>query len=273
MDLIRDEGGNTMSDIFLPEEYNKVQEEDIMLEVNGAKKKNGFFAKLFSDLLRGIYIAILLVFAGVTAVLFIQNKGAAKENEKLVAEVQNMEESIIELEARLEAAEQNRYDRIETKTVQIMKELLAVSDLTTYTYEYKNETTESSTRMLPILGWDILGTTNSVTIDYSGIINVGYNMNNIGYELSTTENCIYVTLPEPEVLDNYIKFDDLSCTCNNNIFNPIQTGAVMEYFELIEAEELEKAEADDIYGKANEQLKSIITGYFGVFPDYEVKFN
>lgn len=261
-----------MNDKFLPELHNETETEEVVFENSGGKKKQGIFSKLVKDLLRGIYIAILLVFAGIATLLFVQNKKADRENEKLVEQVYEMEESIIELESKLDAAEANRYDRLETKTVQIMKELLAVSDLTTYTYEYINETTESSTRVFPIFGWDILGTTNSVTIEYAGIINVGYNMKNIKYELSPTEKSIYVTLPEPEVLDNYIKFDDLSCTCDNNILNPIQTDAVMEYFEVIEAEELKKAEADGIYEKADEQLKSIITGYFGVFPDYEVKF-
>ena len=58
----------------------------------------------------------------ITAVFFVQSKRVAKENEKLATQVQEMEESIIELESKLEAAEQNKYDRIETKTVQIMKD-------------------------------------------------------------------------------------------------------------------------------------------------------
>lgn len=259
-----------MDDKFLPETHNEI--EDIVFENKGEEKKQGILSKLIKDLLRGVYIAILFIFAGTAALLFVQNKKVDRENEKLAEQVYEMEESIVELQSKLDAAEKDKYDRLETKTVQIMKELLAKSDLTTYSYEYTNKTIESSTRVLPIFGWDIWGTTNSVTIEYSGIINVGYNMNNIKYNLSPTEKCIYVELPEPEVLDNYIKFDDLSCTCNDNPLNPIQTDAVMEYFEVLEQEELEKAEAEDIYGKADEQLKSIITGYFGVFPDYEVKF-
>ena len=154
-----------------------------------------------------------------------------------------------------------------------MKKLSEASNLTTYIYEYTNKTTESSTRMLPVLGWDILGTTNSVTIQYSGVINVGYDMNEIDYAISEKDAAIYVTLPKAEVFDNYIKFDDLKCICDNNILNPIRTDSVMEYFEEIEQEELANAKADEIFDKADGQLKEIVKGYLGVIPEYEVRFS
>ncbi len=241
----------------LPEVY-----EATSVDEDRKVRKNGLIAWLKSNKLYGV---ILLILVGVSVTLFVQNKMVDKENQK-------MEEKVEVLKSKLDAAEKGRYERIEIETEQIMKKLSKASNLTTYIYEYTNKTTESSTRMLPILGWDILGTTNSVTIEYSGVINVGYDMNEIDYELSDEDAAIYVTLPEAKVLDNYIKFDDLNCICDNNILNPIKTDLVMEYFKEIEQEELVKAEADEIYDKADEQLEEIVKGYLGVIPEYGVRF-
>ncbi len=240
---------------------------------NKGNKIKEIITWMMSNLKRTAYLAVLVVFTLISASLFIQNKIADAENDKLRKEMAALEDTNKALESKLAAAEQNRYDRVEVETVQIMKELSEASDLTTYEYEYINETTETNTRMLPILGWDILGTKNSVTIKYVGVINVGYDMSDIQYTVSKHDKRIYVTLPEAQVLDNYIKFDELTCICENNILNPIRTDAIMEYFEVIEADELAKAEADDIYGKADEQLKNIVSRYLGVFQDYEVVFN
>lgn len=241
----------------LPEVY-----ESTSVNEDRKVRKNGLVAWLKRNKLYGV---VLLILIGVSAILFVQNKMVDKENQK-------MEEKVEVLKSKLDAAEKGRYERIEIETEQIMKKLSKASNLTTYIYEYTNKTTESSTRMLPILGWDILGTTNSVTIEYSGVINVGYDMNEIDYELSDKDSTIYVTLPKAKVLDNYIKFDDLNCICDNNIFNPIKTVLVMEYFKEIEQEELVKAEADEIYDKADGQLEEIVKGYLGVIPEYEVRF-
>lgn len=228
-------------------------------------KEGGRVSRFGHNLLKKVYGMVLLLFVGLAAVLFIQNK--IGDNEK-----QKMEKRIADLESELDSQEKKKYERVEIDTVQIVKDLKEASDLTTYTYEYTNKTTESSTRILPILDWDIPGTTSNVTILYSGVINVGYDMGEIDYELSKEEPVIYVTLPEPEVLDNYIKFDDLRCICDNNILNPIKTDAVMAYFNTIEQDELKKAEADDIYNKADGQLQEIVKRYFKVIPEYEVEF-
>lgn len=249
-----------------PEVYEEVKKEDVIIEEERkAKKENSLIAWLRHNFLKKLYCMILLLLIGVSAVLLFQNKMADKENQK-------MEEKVEVLKSKLDAAEKGRYERIVIETEQIMKKLSKASNLTTYIYEYTNKTTESSTRMLPVLGWDILGTTNNVTIEYSGVINVGYDMTKIDYELSAKDATIYVTLPKAKVLDNYIKFDDLNCICDNNILNPIKTDSVMEYFKEIEQEELVKAEADEIYDKADAQLKEVVKGYLGVIPEYEVKF-
>jgi len=219
-----------------------------------------------------IKLVVMVILTIVSLVLLLQNKLTDAENMKLNNKMEDMKKSMKVLETKLDAAEQKRYERVETETVQVMKQLLAVSDLTTYTYEYANEITESSTRMLPFLGWDIPGTANKVTIQYSGVINIGYDISKMKYDLSHDEKKIYVTVPEPEVLDNYIKFDDLVCICEDNILNPIKTDTVMTYFKGIENIELAKAEAENIYEKANEQLKQTVKGYFAVFPEYDVVF-
>ncbi len=251
----------------LPKVYEEVKREDVIIEEEKkANKGNALIAWFRHNIKKSIYCVILLLLVGVSAVLLFQNKMSDKEIRKLEKKVEAQK-------SKLDAAEKKRYERIEIETEQIMKKLSEASNLTTYIYEYTNKTTESSTRMLPVLGWDILGTTNSVTIQYSGVINVGYDMNEIDYAISEKDAAIYVTLPKAEVFDNYIKFDDLKCICDNNILNPIRTDSVMEYFEEIEQEELANAKADEIFDKADGQMKEIVKGYLGVIPEYEVRFS
>ena len=104
------------------------------------------------------------------------------------------------------------------------------------------------------------------------MINVGYDVEKIEIEVDKTKPIIYVTLPEPHVADNYIRFDELVCKCDNNILNPIKTDAVLEYFNTIEQEELVKAEKDGIYEKAENQVKVIIESFFSSFPNYKIKY-
>jgi hypothetical protein len=121
----------------LPEVY-----EATSVDEDRKVRKNGLIAWLKSNKLYGV---ILLILVGVSVTLFVQNKMVDKENQK-------MEEKVEVLKSKLDAAEKGRYERIEIETEQIMKKLSKASNLTTYIYEYTNKTTESSTRMLPILG-------------------------------------------------------------------------------------------------------------------------
>lgn len=252
-----------MSEKQLPDVYEEETTEKEQLNIGTTLKKVA--KKLMEKPKRTLYWLIVIMLAVSLGNAMVQNKIADRKLER-------MEEKLDDLQSKLEAAQEKRYERVEVKTIQKAKELLASSNLTTYTYLYENETTESSTRIMPIFGWDIPGTKNSVTIEYTGVINVGYDVEKIEIEVDKEKPVIYVTLPEPHVADNYIRFDELVCKCNNNILNPIKTDAVLEYFNTIEQEELVKAEKDGIYGKAEDQVKVIIESFFSSFPNYKIKY-
>ena len=161
-------------------------------------------------------------------------------------------------------------EHVEIQRVQIEEKLDLISELATSSFEYTNQKTISNTRQL--LGFDIPGTTNSVELIYSGIIKVGYDVSEIECVADEDNLQLIFTLPEAQVLDNYIILDTMQCNDRNNIFNPIGSDKIAQYFAEIQAEELEAAEAKGIYDEAEDQLKSIITNYFAVFSDYEVVF-
>lgn len=152
----------------------------------------------------------------------------------------------------------------------ITETLTQISELATMSFEYTNQKTVTDTRK--IFGFDIPGTTKTVDIVYSGVIKVGYDVQAIPCTLDEAEKTLTFTLPAPTVLDNYIILDTLQCTDGNNILNPIGSDDIIGYFGEIEAEELARAEENGIYAEAEKQLKSIITHYFAVFPDYTVQF-
>ena len=161
-------------------------------------------------------------------------------------------------------------EHVEIQRVQIEEKLDLISELVTSSFEYTNQKTISNTRQL--LGFDIPGTTNTVELIYSGIIKVGYDVSEIECRADEENLQLIFTLPEAQVLDNYIILDTMQCNDRNNLFNPIGSDKIAQYFAEIQAEELKAAEARGIYDEAEKQLKSIITNYFAVFSDYEVVF-
>lgn len=158
----------------------------------------------------------------------------------------------------------------EITDVYIEETMTQISELATMSFEYTNHKTVTDTRKL--FGFDIPGTTKTVDIVYSGVIKVGYDVLEIPCAVDEAEKTLTFTLPKPTVLDNYIILDTLQCTDGNNILNPIGSEDIIGYFGEIKAEELACAEENGIYADAEEQLKSIITHYFAVFPNYTVLF-
>jgi len=152
----------------------------------------------------------------------------------------------------------------------IEETLTQIGELATTSFEYSNQKTVTDTRK--IFGFDIPGTTKTVTIVYSGVIKVGYDVLTLPCAVDEAEKTLTFTLPQPTVLDNYIILDTLQCTDGNNILNPIGSEDIVGYFGEIEAEELARAEENGIYEQAEEQLKSILIHYFADFPDYTVSF-
>ncbi|MBQ8639323.1 MAG: DUF4230 domain-containing protein [Lachnospiraceae bacterium] len=161
-------------------------------------------------------------------------------------------------------------EQVEVINVQIESRLNAIGELATYSYEYRNEKSVTDTR--EIFGTAIPGTTNQIDMIYSGVIKVGYEIGDISYEVDWYRKKIHVMLPKIQVLDNYIKLDDLQCREKNNILNPIGTEEMTAYFEEIEAEELARAKEQGIEKKAEERFQEIMKAFLAELNDYEVVF-
>ncbi len=176
---------------------------------------------------------------------------------------------IEELEAKLRAALQET-EHIEITNVYIEEKLSQIGELATMSFTYTGQKTIDNTRQL--LGVDILGTTNTVNVIYSGVIKVGYDVLDTQYTIDEKRRLILFALPEVEVLDNYIILDNLICEDENNIFNPIGSEDITMYFTEIQEAELAVAESKGIYLEAEEQMKFIIENFFAAFPDYKIIF-
>ena len=117
-----------MIDNNLPETYEKIPVEE--------KKKKGILHKCLHSFLKSLYVIILISLVISSFVFFMKTKFADRKIENLTSQTKELQTTIGKLESKLEAAEKKRFDRVEIETIQIFKNLLASSNLTTYTYEY-----------------------------------------------------------------------------------------------------------------------------------------
>lgn len=91
-------------------------------------------------------------------------------------------------------------------------------------------------------------------------------------ELHNDSLKIYISLPEAQVLDNYVIWDTVRCQEENNILNPIDFEQYQGIISEIEAEGLALAEADGIYEDAEANMETIICNFLSSFEDYEIVF-
>ena len=159
--------------------------------------------------------------------------------------------------------------KVTTTTVEIEEKLAPIGQLATYEYVYRG--TEERSESRDVLGWSAWGTTNYISYTYTGVIKVGYDVEDIQVELDQENFIIYITLPQPRVLDNYWT-DETESVEKNNITNPLSVADQLEFVREIKQRELEKAEDAGIYDLAEDQMRLLVTNFLGVFSDYQVVF-
>ncbi len=153
---------------------------------------------------------------------------------------------------------------------EVGEQLVSIGELSTASYEYTNTRTVTDTRQL--FGMEIPGTKNKVKLTYEGVIKVSYDVEEIEYTVDSDEGVIYVTLPEPEITDNYIRFDTIEIESSNNILNPINIDNLAAYFGNYRDEAIAKAEEMNIWGEAEDRMMLLVENFLGRFSDYEVEF-
>ena len=152
---------------------------------------------------------------------------------------------------------------------EVESKLMEMAELTTYSGEYTVTKGKDEARYL-LDDIKVIGTTNSVKITASGVVKIGYDINEI--EVRVDDDKIYIKLPEAKLNDNYVIWDTVSCSESNNILNPIEFSQYEELVDEIEKEGLEQAESEGIYQKAEENVKQIIDGFLAEFKDYEIEY-
>ena len=150
---------------------------------------------------------------------------------------------------------------------EVESKLLEMAELTTYSGEYTVTLGKDETRYL-LDDIKVFGTTNSITITASGIVKVGYDMNEIVVKVD--DDKIYIKLPEAQLNDNYVIWDTVICSESNNILNPIEFSQYQEIVNEIETMGFEDVKSQGIYKSAEENIKKIMNGFLSEFVDYEI---
>ena len=149
--------------------------------------------------------------------------------------------------------------------------LVDVSQFSTYSGEYTTTKSAEYTRYF-LDNIAVPGTTNTINLECKGIVKVGYDVDEITIKVDNDSQNIYISLPAPKVLDNYVIWDSVKCREENNILNPIDFEQYQGLISEIEDEGLGLVEADGIYEDAKANMETIIRNFLSGFEDYEIVF-
>jgi hypothetical protein len=152
---------------------------------------------------------------------------------------------------------------------EVESKLSEISELATYSGYYTVTRGKDETRYV-LEDVKIPGTTNSIAITANGIVKVGYDVSQINIKID--DDKIYLSLPQAQLLDNYVIWDSIESTENNNVLNPIEISQYEELIDEIETLGLEDVESKGIYDGAEENLKTLIEGFLSEFEDYEIEY-
>ena len=160
--------------------------------------------------------------------------------------------------------------RIVTKD-EVQAKLIGIDQLATYSGEYSVTKSADCTRHI-LDDIPVPGTTNSIALDCTGVVKVGYSVSDIVPKIDDKSQKIYIALPTPAVLDNYVIWDSVQYAESNNILNPIDFAQYQTLIQEIEEEGLAKAEEEGIYEASEENVKMVIRNFLAGVKGYEVIF-
>lgn len=203
-------------------------------------------------------VAVILVFAVVFGAGYCVAKQSVEPQEVVV-------EKVVEkpVDLKLPGEVEKRVVTVE----EVESKLLEIAELSTYSGEYTVTLGKNETRYL-LDNIKILGTTNSIEITASGVVKIGYDMNDIAVKVD--DDKIYIKLPDAKLNDNYLIWDTVTCSESNNIFNPIEFSQYQELVDKIEAKGLSDVEANGVYESAEKNVKKIINAFLSEFKGYEI---
>lgn len=154
---------------------------------------------------------------------------------------------------------------------EVKAKLVEIDQLATYSGEYTVSKSVDQARYF-LDDIPVLGTKNTINITCEGIVKVGYQVRDITVSVDNESKKIYISLPEPAVLDNYVIWDSVQCAETNNILNPINFEQYQKLIQEIEQDGLKEAEGQGLYDDAEQTVKKIIQNGLAGFYEYETKF-
>ena len=206
--------------------------------------------------------ALLGAFIGASAV------GIAKQK-VINAQEDEIKELKAELKLLYEEEEENK--KAEVTETAVWETLTPISELSTFLVDY-GDTYSITTTRTGIFGETVPFSKNSMNLMYHGVIKVGIDVSMIDIDVDQNRKVITISLPEPKVLDNYIRLDELKCTAKNNILNPLDVTEMPDILSKCAEKGLASAESQNLYTKATANAKLIITDLLAIFPEYRVVF-
>jgi len=206
-----------------------------MNEEKFTTKASRFFSKV------GIIAVVIVIVMGVKYL-----KGAAKADKKIAEAMMGYDSTV--------------------SAVEISSALAAIGEFATAEYSYSGQAFIEKSRK--ILGWKIPLTEHSINVSYEGTIKFGYAVDDMKIEVNG--KTIVITLPQVQVLDNYIV--DYKAKEDNNMFNPISSNEIPDKLSEVKKLELEKADEKGAYKLAAKNVKLIISDILGRFEGYSIVF-
>ena len=156
-----------------------------------------------------------------------------------------------------------------TDTV-IYEQLNAISELAVYEYRYENHV--DCTNIPQLLGHNVWATDHWFAFDYSGVIKVGCDFNEISILfVDPASKSVIIHMPKVAVLSNEISINMETYKDRNNVCNPLQPREVLEYLYSRREPEQEKAIFSGVLELGTENAKTVISlairslGYETVF--------
>lgn len=214
--------------------------------------------------LRSILAALLTLVIGFGAGYFV---GSSSDEEDEAAEAVETSQEEDTFDLQLPAEVEKRIVTVE----EVELELVGIGQFSAYSGEYTTAKSAEYTRYF-LNDIAVPGTTNTINLECKGIVKVGYDVEDISIAVDNDSQKIYISLPTPKVLDNYVIWDTVICQEENNILNPIDFEQYQTLINEIEEDGLALVEADGIYEDAEESMMTIIRSFLSCFEEFEIIF-
>ncbi len=205
-------------------------------------------------------ISVAVVITLVFGAGFFFGRNYDKQEPKVV-----VDDSDSDFDLRLPGEQEKRVVTVD----EVKLKLQEIKELATYSGTYEVTKSVDETRYV-LDDIKLPGTKNTITVTCTGVVKVGYDLNDVSIKVETDK--IYISLPEPQINDNYIVWDSIQFDEKNNILNPINSEQYTSLIKDIESEGLEKAINDGIYVDSEKNMKTIIDSFLGQFEGYSIEY-